>query len=1076
LKSVFSLLTGLGLLSLSASAQYGDLSPTEPRFATYPTLSPDARTLVFSFENDLWRTDLSSGLTTRLTAMQGTETRARFSPDGQWIAFTGSQYGNADVYLLPAAGGEVRQLTFHDSYDLVEGWSWDSKTIYFESGAFNGGTAYTVALTGGTPKRLFGHYFNRIHNVAEHPTSGELFFNDTWESDNQAYRKRYKGAFNPDIQSYNAKTKAYRRYTDYAGKDLWATLDRAGNLYFASDEANDEYNLYAMRDGKKTALTQFPDAIKHPQVSADGRKVVFEKDYQLWLYDVASAKSEPVRLSVVRNFTLPKAQDFNVRNNLTAFDVSPDGKKLAFSSRGELFVSDVEGKFVRLLKTAPLGRVLEVKWLADNRTVLFNQTVNGYLNWFTIPADGSGTEKQLTSDLRNNRDLALNKSRTKAVYLSGRDEVRLLDLKTFASKSLVKEEIWAFQNSVPSFSPNDEYVLFTSHRDFEQDIFVHHLASGRTLNLTQTGISEITPTWSPDGKYLFFASNRLRPSYPFGLGDSRIYRLPLSKIDEPYRSDKFADLFRKDEKKEVKPDSVVAFKSGKGKKVLPTVATAKPAEKKDEAPKLVPIAIDTVELMDRLELISPNMGIAVDPEVVQKDAKTFVVYSSNHQDGKFNLWKTTIEPFVPNKTEAIAGSENASNFVNVDGKYFVLIGGNVHKLNLDANRVEKVDIAYTFRRNLADEFRQMFDETWANVAENFYNETFHGADWATLRTKYAAYLPYLNTRADFRLLLNDLMGELNSSHTGFGSFGPEESNFFRTQTLNTGLLFDDEVPYRVKAVIKNSALDKVGKDVRPGDVLVKVNEVPVEAAQNRDFYFQQPSMDGELELTFERGGKPHTVKLHPQSSGATNSLLYDEWIDQNQRYVDEKSKNRIAYVHLQNMGRQEFDKFVVDMTRDWYKKDALILDLRYNTGGNVHDLVLNFLSQRPYLQWKYREGALTPQPNFGVAGKPIVLLINEQSLSDAEMTAQGFKALKLGKVIGTETYRWIIFTSGKGLVDGSFYRLPSWGCYTLDGKNLEAEGVQPDLVVPQTFTDRLDGKEPQLDRAIGEILGALPGK
>lgn len=1065
MKSFFSLLTGACLLTAPGFTQ----SP-EPRFTTYPTLSPDARTLVFSYESDLWKTDLASGHTNRLTAMQGAETRARFSPDGQWIAFTGSQYGNADVYVLPAAGGEVRQLTFHDSYDLVDGWSWDSKTIYFESGAYNGGTAYTVAITGGTPKRLFPHYFNRIHNVAEHPSSGELFFNDTWESDNQVYRKRYKGAFNPDIQSYNAQSKTYSRYTDYLGKDLWATLDRAGNLYFASDEGTGEYNLYAFRDGKKTALTQFKESISHPQVSADGKKIVFEKDYQLWLYNVASAKSEPVRHALSRNFTLPKAQDFNVRNAITAFDVSPDGKKLAFSSRGELFVSDVEGKFVKLLKTSPMGRVLEVKWLADNRTVLFNQTVNGYQNWFTIAADGTGTEKQHTNDLRNNRAVALNKARTKAVYLSGRDEVRLLDLKTFEAKPLVREEIWAFQNSVPSFSPNDEYVLFTAQRNFEQDIFVHRLADGQTINLTNTGITEEDPVWSPDGKYLFFASNRFKPAYPFGLDDERIYRLPLSKLEEPYRSDNFAELFKKDEKKEAKPDSTVAFKNGKGKK-LPAPKT--PAAVKDSTKQRVPLTLDLDDLMDRLEMISPNYGSAGNPFVVQKEAKTFVIYTSDHQENKNSLWKTTIEPFVPNKTESIAGSENASNFVAVEGKYFVLVGGNVHKLNLDANKVEKVEIAHTFRRNLSDEFRQMFDETWANVEENFYNETFHGTDWKALRTKYAGYLPHVNTRADFRLLLNDLMGELNSSHTGFGSFGPEEANFFRTQTLNTGMLFDDDAPYRVKKIIKNSALDKVGKDVRPGDVLVKVNEVPVEPAQNRDFYFQQPSMDQELELTFDRAGKQHTVKIHPQSTGATNNLLYDDWIDANQRYVDEKSKNRVAYVHLRNMGRDEFDKFVIDMTRDWYRKDALILDLRYNTGGNVHDLLLNFLSQRPYLQWKYREGALTPQPNFGVAGKPIVLLINEQSLSDAEMTAQGFKALRLGKIVGTETYRWIIFTSGKGLVDGSFYRLPSWGCYTLDGKNLESEGVQPDIAVPQTFTDRLEGKEPQLDRAIAEILGEL---
>lgn len=254
-------------------------------------------------------------------------------------------------------------------------------------------------------------------------------------------------------------------------------------------------------------------------------------------------------------------------------------------------------------------------------------------------------------------------------------------------------------------------------------------------------------------------------------------------------------------------------------------------------------------------------------------------------------------------------------------------------------------------------------------------------------------------------------------------------------------------------------------------MLVKVNGRPVEKDMDRYYYFTRPSIDREISLTFSRNGNPYEVKIHPQATIAFN--LYDEWIDNNQKRVDEKSRNRIAYSHMKNMGGGELENFLIDMSKELNNKDALILDLRYNTGGNVHDEVLKFLSQKSYLQWKYREGTLTRQGNFTPSDKPIVLLTNEQSLSDAEMTSQGFKALKLGKIIGNETYRWIIFTSGAGMVDGSFVRLPGWGCYTLDGKDLEATGVKPDILVINSFEDKINGRDPQLDRAIEEILKQL---
>ncbi len=1015
-------------------------------FAEYPALSPDGQTLYFSYDTDIWRAPASGGLATRITAMDGIESRPRISPDGKWLAFSSNQYGNTDVFVMPVEGGDVRRLTWHEAPDDAECWSWDSQVIYFTSSRYNRVSTYSIPLKGGTPQRLFEDLFNTVHHPAIHPQTGEIFFNESIESSGQAHRKGYKGAYNPDIKSWNPKTREFKVHTDYIGKDFNPVIDRLGNVYFISDEYNGEYNLYTFRQGKKTRLTGFKSSIRHLSVSADGSAVAFQLDYRLHRYDVKSGKTELIDIKVPRNITLGQAQDFKTAGNITAFDVSGDGKKLAFVSRGELFVSDVKGKFVQMIPTRADGRVLEAHWLKDNKTILFNQTVSGYQNWFTIAADGSAPETQRTADLRNNRGISFNSDKTKAVYLSGRDELRLLDLDAFQNTLLVKDEFWAIQSDNPQFGPDDRHVLYTAYRNFERDVFVVDAETRQIRNLTQTSVTEAGPLWSPDGKAVYFTTHRTKPSYPYGLQDPDVFRMPLQRISElPFRSDKLAELF-------AEPDTSKAAKDKKAAKPVITIAD--------------------VNFMESLEAVGPRFGAQGALHISKKDDKTTVLVLSNHQEGRNALWKIVSEPFEKTKTEKVADGF-ATNLLTVEGKYYALIGGNVHTLDLAGNKAEKIEIEHTFRRNLREEFHQMFYETWANVEENFYDETFHGVNWPAMRDRYAAFLPFVHTRADLRRLTNDMLGELNTSHIGFNSSGEEENVFYKTRTMAAGILFEENNPYQVRRLVAESAADRSAVTILPGDVLTHVNGKKVDAAANREMYFARPSLDEEMALRFRRGTDTIDVKLQPQTWFAVRDLLYNEWESACQSRVDERSGKRIAYVHMKDMGTGELQRFLQEMVSEGADRDGLILDLRWNTGGNVHDEVLRFLAQRPYLQWKYREGQLAPQSNFGPAAKPMALLVNEQSLSDAEMTAQGFKELKLGPIIGTETYRWIIFTSGKALVDGSFYRLPSWGCYSLDGKNLEHTGVSPDIFVKNTFKDRLEGKDPQLDRAIDEVLKQL---
>ncbi|WP_286755243.1 S41 family peptidase [Roseivirga sp. UBA838] len=1033
------------LFSLCLLIAFSIQAQQDVYFASTPALTPDGSQIVFSYDSDLWKVSSSGGTATRLTGMDGVEEYPRISPDGRWIAFSSNQYGNADIYLMPIDGGEIRQLTYNSANDEVETWSWDSQTIYFRSGRYNRTAAYTVSVQGGTPKRLFEHYFNWPHNLAIHP-DGRVFFNESWESSNQVHRKRYKGAFNPDIKTYNTKTGTYEELTDYEGKDMWSSIDKNGNIYFASDESNGQYNLYGFVNGTKTRLTNFNTSIKNPQVNANGGFVVFEKDYQIHVYDVSRKRSQKVDISVFKNNTLAQEQEFSTDGNISEFDVSQDEKKLAFVSRGELFVSDISGKFVKQLKTKPEERVVEVKWLKDNKTLLYTQTVGGYTNLFTIDAATGTGEKQLTFDKGSNRNLELNPDLTKAAYYSGIREVRLLDLETLKSETVANEELWGLYNPQPRFSPDGRYLTFTVRNDFEEDIYIYSLETQTTHNYTKTGVPETSPFWGPEGKYIYFVSNRTEPSYPFGMRDARIYRVPLVRHERDFKSDELAKVF--EEKKEEKT-----------------------TDNDDSKPQT---AIDfEANVLREMEQIGPYFGSQSSPYVVKSGNKTHIIYRSNHDEARNALWVTTLEPFERPNTEKINGSASAGGIIQVKKNLYLNNGGQIAKLNLSNQKITPIDIKFDFRRSLQSEFKQMYYETWAGIEQNFYNETFHGEDWSKLKDQYARFLPHLNSRTELRTLLNDLLGELNSSHMGFNSFGRDERTYYRTSSLNLGLLFSNDNPYEVAHIVAEGPADFPDKNIRPGDLITAINGETIDPGMNREYYLAKPSIDEEVHLTLNRNGNTIEVKIHPNSTGSLRSNLYDEWIAGNQKVVDSKTDKKVAYVHMKNMSGGSLQEFLIEMTSEAYNRDALILDLRYNTGGNVHDEVLKFLSQKPYLQWKFREGKLTPQGNFGAGAKPMVLLINEQSLSDAEMTATGFKELGLGTIIGTETYRWIIFTSGAGLVDGSSYRLPSWGCYTLDGKNIEQVGVQPDIYVRTTFEDRVKGRDPQLEKAIEEVLKQL---
>jgi tricorn protease len=1003
------------------------------RFASHPSLSPDGKQIYFSYDGDIYSVPVGGGQATAVITMPGVQDSPLVSPDGKWLAFSSNIQGNSDVYVVPAVGGQAVQLTFHEAPDTPVGWSPKSDWIYFESTRESARkTTFKVAVTGGTPQLMFGGYFNTVVNLAENPRTGEFLFNESMESISFPTRKRYVGDHNPNIKCWNPRTKSYTELTDYIGKDQWPMADRDGNIYYVSDELNKESNIVKyVKGGKPKQLTSFDKSVQYPSIAFGGSAIVFLKDYEIHVLEPASGQVSVPQIRVASG-SVEVRRAFEGQTP-TAADVSPDGKKFALVIRGGLYVSDTKCKYLRKLPTPADERVDEVVWGDDSKTIYYTRTDRGWTNLFRIAADESAGESAVFISENNTKGLQADRKREKLAFIDGSRAVMLYDAKAGTTAQVAEAEFWSFQGYSLAFSDDGTWLAFDAMHRFESDIFLYNLKDGSLRNFTHSASVEQSPVFSPDGKYMYLTANPTATSFPRGARPS-LYKLPLRKYDTPFKSENVENLFK---------------------------------DKKDEAKKDSTVVIDFKDIHERMTRVERE-GFQGSPYVFSTKGKDYLLYSSmgSGTPGLFSLEISDPEA-KPKQVKDLRGG----SFFSCKDALYCLSSGAIYKVDPAAASATKTEVKKDVEAVLDDEFRQMFYETWAVLEQNYYDVHFHGADWPAVRDYYASLLPYVRTRANLRTLITDLLGELNSSHLGFTSNGTEEKNETRIRTYATGILFDNASPYKVAGILADSPADKYGIDVRKGDELVAVNGVRVFQGTNREKYFSGAVPMDELKLTFSRGGKEFDTKVHTASFSAIKTLAYKEWEDQRADIVTEKTGGKVGYIHMRAMGAEDLESFLRKMHTEVYDKDALILDLRYNNGGNVHKEVIDFLRGQSHFEWAYRDFPRTSHPNVTPGDRPIVVLVNEHSLSDAEVTSNGIKTLGIAKLVGTETYRWIIFTSSVRLLDGSTCRMPAWGCYSvIDGSDLENTGVKPDIYVKNTFKDRLEGKDPQLDAAIAEVL------
>lgn len=1052
------LLNLIVLMSLSAAAE-------NVHFAYKPSLSPDGKDIYFSYDGDIYKVPVTGGTALSIVSMAGNENNPVVSPDGKYLAFSSDIQGNNDVYVVPTAGGDIRQLTFNEAGDTPASWSPDSRYIYFETTRASARkTTFRVSIDGGTPELLFDGYFNTIVNVVENPKTGEYLFNESNESISFPTRKRYVGDHNPNIKSWNPKSNDYKELTDYEGKDQWPMVDKNGNIYYVSDAKNKESNIVKyVKNGEHQWLTSFDKSIQYPSLAFDGSAMVFVKEYEINVLNLSSGQVSVPQIAISNHTVEIKRQFADQKPSAAA--ISPDGKKFALVIRGQLYISDAKCKYLQKLDTPLNERVGEVVWNKDNKTVYYTRTNHGWTDIYKIAADGSAKEQSVWVTPNNSKGLSVSHKADKIAFVDGSHSLMLLDMGTDTVEKIADAEFWSYQTHAVAFSYDGNYIAFEAIHMFEPDVYIYSLKDRTVKNLTNSASTDGEMVFSPDGKYMYLLSNPTGTSYPRGT-ETSLFKLSLQKYDKEFKSDVYDKLFTEDKKDEVVNDGKkTAGKSGSKKGKADSADAGKSVkEKKDST-----VTIDYKDVYRRMTQVDAN-GSQYGLYMFATKDKSLLFYSSYSENGMKMYALDINDPEAkPKEVKDVRGG----SFTSTDKDLYLLSSGSIYKIDPNSLNTTKTDVSMNVEKVLADEFEQMLYEGWGALEQNYYDVNFHSADWYAVRDYYASFLPYVRTRENLRTLMADMLGELNSSHQGFTSSGSEEKPVNTVHTYQTGVVFNAQSPYTVEKIIAESPADKFGIDIRKGDELVAVDGTRIDPDENREKYFTSPVAKDELKLTFSRDGKEFDVKLHTTSLSALKTLMYLEWENERKDMVEQKSEGRIGYIHMRAMGDEDLEDFLLRMHTDVYDKDALILDLRYNNGGNVHNEVIEFLSQKRYFDWAYRDFPTTTHPNVVPAGKPIVVLVNEHSLSDAEVTSNGIQTLGIAKLVGTETYRWIIFTSSVRLLDGSSVRMPAWGCYNIKGEDLEFAGVKPDIYVKNTFKDRLEGNDPQLDAAIAEVLKEL---
>lgn len=1103
MKKLFCLLSSSLVLCLVAPifAQTTQSAPSTqpaPLAVFEPAISPDGKEIAFVSGGDIWTVPSAGGDAHLLIAHPATESRPLYSPDGKYVAFTSARTGNGDIYVLTLASGDLKRLTYDDSPERVEAWSPDSKWVYFSTSAndISGmNDIYRVRLAGGTPMPATADRYLSEYHAAPSPDGTSLAFVANGMATSQWWRNGHAHIDETEIwlMKTSAGTPKYERVVKADAKNLWPMWSVDGlTLYYTSDRDGTE-NLYSHNGAGEKELTHFTNGrLLWPSISADGRSIAFERNFGIWVFEVASGQMREVDIRLRGVPADPAVEHRKIMDRIQGFALSPDGKKVVYQVRGDLFAASAKdgGEGFRITDT--VAEESSPVWLKDNKRIVYTSDRGGRRHLYSYDF-ASQTETTLTSGASEDDRPLVSPDGKSIVFLRDRAKLVVMDL---ASKK--ETEVAKVLTGPPVFgpvsydwSPDSKWIAYLDYsgRQFRNAKVVS--ASGGEPKyvsfLANTNSEEVK--WSGDGKFLLFLTAQRTE-------DGKVARVDLTPRVPRFREDQFRDLFKEEKPgnpnegppAEVKTDTKTAKQAslefGGGdepKKEAKPEGKAEAGAKDTKEKKVEPTKVVFDGINERLAFLP--VGLDVDSQAISPDGKTLAIVAtvaSQQNVYTYSLDELAKEPPIAKQLTSTPGRKSQLQFTPDGKEVLFLDDGKITRTAVENPKPMPVAVSAEMDIDFHREKEEAFEQAWRALRDNFYDSTMKGKDWTALRAQYAPLIEASRNSDEMRRLISMMIGELNASHMGIS--GPP-ADAARPSTGRLGLYFNPTEyettgKYHITEVIDQSPAAVSG--IKAGEYLVAIDGTKLTPSSNLQQLLEY-KIDRRTGITVaDAKGVERTVFLKPTNLGTSKNLLYRHWVNASRAYVERISGGKLGYVHIPDMSQNSLNQLIIDLDAQNMTKKGVVIDIRNNNGGFVNAYALDIFARRGYLTMTPR--GLSPTPARTALGQrslelPTILVTNQNSLSDAEDFTEGYRTLGLGKVVGTPTAGWIIYTSGTQLIDGSFLRLPMIRITDHEGKDMELNPRNVDVEVAKPVGESYLGVDSQLDRAVQELLNQFePGK